>query len=47
MTAIDLTGVLVLAYATVAAVWTLCEAHAAATLRVMADDRPSALPRHR
>ena len=49
MTAIDWTGVLVLAYATVASVWTLCEARTTSQLRALALDRerPSSLPRRR
>ena len=44
MTAMDLTGVLVLGYATVCAVWTLCEARRPVPQPV---ERPSALPRPR
>lgn len=49
MTAMDVCGVLVLAYATCVSVWTLLERDTAAKLRALLadDDRPSALPRVR
>lgn len=45
MSAIDFTGLCVLIYATVVAVWTLCDC--ARETPCADDERPSALPRRR